>query len=295
LIREKELRLSDGRRLHAYDTAPAAGPERLVVLWNHGTPNIGTPPEPLFAAADRLGIRWVGYDRPGYGRSTRQAGRTVASAAADVAAVADALGVDRFAVMGHSGGGPHALACAALLPDRVVAAVGVSSMAPYDADGLDWFGGMSDAGVATLRAALAGRAAKERYEASAPGGDPGFVAADHAALAAEWGWFDSVVEPAIAGGPSGLVDDDIAYVTPWGFDPRAIAVPTLLLHGVEDRIAPVAHGEWLVRRIPNAELWTSEGDGHISVLSSAERAMAWLTDRAAGGERSAGRRRQERR
>ncbi len=132
-------------------------------------------------------------------------------------------------------------------------------------------------------------------QSSAPGGDPGFVAADHAALAAEWGWFDSVVGPAIAGGPGGLVDDDIAYVTPWGFDPEAITVPTLLVHGVDDRIAPVAHGEWLARRIPGAELWTTEGDGHISVLRSAERALAWLAERAAGSGQSAGRRGQERR
>lgn len=295
MIRELDLELGDGRRMHAYDTAPGANADLLPVLWHHGTPNIGTPPEPLFAAADRLGIRWMGYDRPGYGGSTRQVGRTVASAAADAAAVADALGVDRFAVMGHSGGGSHALACAALLPDRVIAAVGVSSMAPYGAEGLNWFGGMADAGVGALQAALEGRAAKERYEALAADGDPGFVAADHAALAAEWGWFNSVVGPAISGDPGGLVDDDIAYVTPWGFDPASIAVPSLLLHGVDDRIAPVTHGEWLAGRIPGAELWTTEGDGHISVLRSADRALAWITESADGRGRSAGRRGQERR
>lgn len=116
MVRETDLELRDARTLHAYDTGDDG---RLAVFWHHGTPNIGTPPEPLFAAADRLGIRWVSYDRPGYGGSTPHRGRDVASAAADVSSAADALGIDRFAVMSHSGGGPHALARAALLPDRV--------------------------------------------------------------------------------------------------------------------------------------------------------------------------------
>ena len=92
---------------------------RLTVVWHHGTPNVGTPPEPLLPASAERGIRWVSYDRPGYGGSTPHPGRDIASAAADVEAIADALGIDRFAVLGHSGGGPHALACAALLGDRV--------------------------------------------------------------------------------------------------------------------------------------------------------------------------------
>ena len=120
---EIDLKLSDGRTLHAYDTGADDADGRLAVFWHHGSPNIGAPPEPLFAAAEELGIRWVSYDRPGYGGSTPRPGRDVASAAADAAAVADALGIDRFAVMGHSSGGSHALACAALLPKRVVGVV----------------------------------------------------------------------------------------------------------------------------------------------------------------------------
>src|SRR5918997_2634018 len=185
----------DGRTLRGYDRGPRDG---TVVVWHHGTPNIGSPPEPLFDVSDRLGIRWVGYDRPGYGGSTRNVGRTIASAASDAAAVVDHLGIDRFAVLGHSGGGSHALACGALLRERVSAVVSISGVAPYRADGLDWFGGMSPSGVASLRAALEGREAKERYESSPSDGDPGFVPADHEALAGEWARFGAVVGPALA-------------------------------------------------------------------------------------------------
>src|ERR1700733_5285456 len=130
---EIDLDLPDGRRLHAYSQGD--GPH--AVMWQHGTPNIGTPPAPLFETAARLGIRFLGYDRPGYGGSTARPGRDIASAAGDAAAVADAFGVEQFAVYGHSGGGPHSLACAARLGDRVPAVVSVSGLAPCSADGLD--------------------------------------------------------------------------------------------------------------------------------------------------------------
>ena len=111
MTKETDLTLSDGRTLHVYDTG--ADHARLTVFWHHGTPNTGAPPEPLFPAAAARGIRWVSHDRPGYGPSTPKPGRDVAAVAADVASIADALGIGRFAVMGHSGGGPHALACGA--------------------------------------------------------------------------------------------------------------------------------------------------------------------------------------
>ncbi|MFC7549294.1 alpha/beta fold hydrolase [Plantactinospora sp. GCM10030261] len=277
---ETDITVEDGHRLHVYDTG--AGPDRrLAVFWHHGTPNIGAPPEPLFATAADLGIRWVSYDRPGYGGSTRRPGRDVASAAGHVRAVADALGIDRFAVMGHSGGGPHALACAALLPDRVLGAVSMAGLAPYDAEGLDWFAGMVPSGVASLRAAAEGRAAKEAYELSGVEYDPEFTAADHAALADEWSWLISVVNPALANGPGGLVDDDIAYVTSWGFDPARTTGPLLLLYGDRDRVVPRAHGDWLARRCAAAEFRTTPDDGHVSILASdAARALHWLRERA---------------
>jgi pimeloyl-ACP methyl ester carboxylesterase len=270
MLTEADLRLDGGRTLHTYDT----GPGDLPVFWHHGTPNTGAPPAPLFEASKRLGIRWISYDRPGYGGSTPRPGRDIASVAGDVAAVADALGVERFAVMGHSGGGPHALACAALLPERVVCAVTGAGLAPFGAEGLDWFAGMAPSSEESLRAAVAGRVAKERYQAG-PGGEPGFTAADWAALNGEWSWFGSVVGPAIEAGPAALIDDDLAYVAPWGFAPSSITVPVLLLHGGADLMVPSSHSEWLARHIPGAELRLSPGDGHLSVLRLAPAALEW--------------------
>src|ERR671913_567327 len=153
MVTETDLELGDGRTLHAYDTGANDADNRLAIFWHHGSPNIGAPPEPLFSAAERLGIRWVSHDRPGYGGSTPRPDRDVASAAADASAVADALGIGRFAVMGHSGGGSHALACAALLQERVLGVVVVAGMTPFGAEGLDWFEGFGSAGGGELRAA----------------------------------------------------------------------------------------------------------------------------------------------
>lgn len=277
---EHDVALDDGHTLHVYE-ADAADDGALPVFWLHGTPNIGPPPAPLFADAARLNLRWLGYDRPGYGGSTPRPGRDVASAACDVRAIADHLGIGRFAVIGHSGGGPHALACAALLPDRVAAAVSVAGLAPFGVKDIDWFAGMHPSGVASLRAALAGRAAKEAFEAARPEFDPAmFTDADWAALAGPWGWFESVVEPAKAQGPGGLIADDLAYVAPWGFDSAAITRPVLLLHGADDRVVPASHSVWLARHCSTAELWLQSGDGHISVLGAAARALAWVAARA---------------
>ncbi|WP_246147785.1 alpha/beta fold hydrolase [Nonomuraea turkmeniaca] len=275
MVKELDLDLGAGRTLHVYDTAADAA-DRLTVFWHHGTPNIGTPPAPLFPASDRLGIRWVSYDRPGYGGSTPARGRNLASTAGYVNRVADALGIGRFAVMGHSGGGSHALACAALLPDRVPAAVSVAGIAPYGAEGLDWFAGMSASGEASLRAAVAGRAAKERHEAAAEYDPEMFAPVDHAAFEGEWSWFGGVVGPALEGGPGGLIDDDLAYVSPWGCDPAEVTAPVLLLHGGQDRVVPSSHGEWLARHGRWAELRLYPEDGHISVLHSAAQALEWL-------------------
>jgi pimeloyl-ACP methyl ester carboxylesterase len=279
-IEELDLQLSDGRTLHAYDTGPSTSDERLTVVWHHGTPNIGLPPEPLFPVSNRLGIRWLSYDRPRYGGSSPLPGRDVASAAADVRALADGLGIARFAIMGHSGGGPHALACAALLPDRVTSVVDISGLAPFGAEGLDWFAGMAPSGEASLRAAAQGRAAKERYEAAAPGGDDGFIPADHDAFAGDWGWFGKVVGPAIEAGSGGLIDDDLAYVAPWGFDAAEIVAPILFLHGERDRMVPSSHSEWNARHCPSSELWLRPDDGHISVLNSGAAALEWLAAHA---------------
>ena len=281
---ETDLELGDGRTLHVYDTGADDADGRLAVFWHHGTPNIGAPPEPLFVAAARLGIRWVSYDRPGYGGSTPYRDRDVASASDYVSCVADALGIDRFAVMGSSGGGPHALACGALLPQRVLGVVSVAGLAPFGAEGLDFFAGMSASGVASLRASAEGRAAKERYEASGAEYDPEmFTPEDHAALSGAWSWVLDVVNPAVEAGPGGLIDDDLAYVAPWGFDPAQAIAPILFLHGGRDRVVPSSHSEWLARRCPSAELWLSPEDGHIAVLNSGAAAMEWLREHAVCG------------
>ncbi|WP_326950547.1 alpha/beta hydrolase [Amycolatopsis sp. NBC_01307] len=271
MVTETDLVLLDGRTLHVYDTGT---PAPLTVVWHHGTPNVGTPPPPLVRA--RHDVRWVSYDRPGYGGSTPLPGRDVANAAACTAAVVDALGIDEFAVAGHSGGGAHALACGALLPARVLAVVSISAMAPFDAAGLDWFGGMAPASEASLRAAAEGRVAKEKYEAAAEFDPDVFTDADMAALNGSQSWLNDVVGPALAAGPGALIDDDLAYVTPWGCDPALITAPLLLVHGGRDRLIPASHGAWLAAHCPTAQFRPHPADGHLSVLDHAADALAWL-------------------
>jgi pimeloyl-ACP methyl ester carboxylesterase len=248
------------------------------VFWHHGSPNIGSPPEPLFEAAEANGLHWVSYDRPGYGGSAPHDGRTVASAAADVAAIADALGIGRFAVLGHSGGGPHALACACLLPERVIATVSMSAPAPFDADGLDWFAGWSPGIAAENRAATRGRAALEAHWAAAGSEDLGafFTEADIAALDGSWSWLAGVAGQAMQQGSEGLLEDTLAAVRPWGFRPDAIRVPVLIMHGTKDKMVPYAHGKWLAARCPAAKSSIVPDAGHITVLDSAPEALTWL-------------------
>jgi len=278
-----DLQLRDGRTLHVYDSAPDVGgtPDAAgapTVLWSHGSPQTGALLEPLLAAAAERGIRLLSYGRPSYGGSSALPGRSVGSAASDVEQLADALGVDRFAVMGASGGGPHALACAALLPDRVVAVACLSTLAPFGADGLNWFGGMAS-DSASLRAAARGRAARAEYEQTAEFDPSSFIERDYAALDGRWSSLGADVGLASAAGAEGLIDDDLAYVAPWGFDVADIAAPVLLVHGSLDRVVPPAHSEWLLRHCPDAELWTRPRDGHISVLDAAPVALDWLRAR----------------
>lgn len=286
-VRERDIELADGRTLHAYITGRRRS-GRLPIIWHHGTPNTGAPPEPLMRAAKKAGLRWVSFDRPGYGGSSRHEGRTVGSIAADVEQLADALELERFAVFGHSGGGPHALACAASMPDRVAAVAisgGLAPLALADGDaGLDrerWFEGMGPVGSASLGAALDGAGAKRAHEdAAAEGID--FTSRDWAALAGEWGWLGTVAAAGVATGLDGLIDDDLAYVAPWGVDLKRITAPTLLAHGVNDRVVPIAHARWLADALPTATLWEVPGEGHISALADddhgAAAAVRWVAD-----------------
>jgi len=275
MVTKTDLKLADGRTLHFYDTGPDDS-GRLAVFWHHGTPNTGAPPEPLFAAAAANGLRWVSYDRPAYGGSTPNPGRDIGSAAADVAAIGDALGLHRFGVMGHSGGGSHALACGALLPERVVGIVCGAGLAPFGAPGLDWYAGMYPGGAAGLRAAAAGRAALTAAMAAGEFDPEMFTPADHAALAGEWSWMGRVAGQAIEAGPAGQIDDELANVAPWGFEPARVVPPVLFLHGGQDRIVPSSHSQWLARECPSAELRLFPEDGHVSVLNAGADALQWL-------------------
>jgi pimeloyl-ACP methyl ester carboxylesterase len=279
IMLEVDVLTSDGRTLYAYDLGPTGGSNELVLMWHGGTPNTGAPPEPLFEVANSLHIRWIGYDRPSYGGSSPHRGATVASAAADAACVADHLGVGRFAVLGSSGGGPRALACAALLSERVPAAITISSPAPWTAPCLDFFAGMSDGSTRELHAAAQGRAELEKVLAANEFDPESFIAADYAALDGRWSWFNRIVPAATANGPDGMIEDDLGTMAPWGFDPAQVTVPTLIMHGTADRMVPSSHAEWLAARCPNAELRLVPGEGHVSVLNSAPEALAWLRDR----------------
>lgn len=258
--------------LHAYDSGPdVAGPFALV--WHHGSPQTGAPLDPVLAAAAARGIRLVSYGRPSYGGSTARPGRDVASAADDVAAIADVLGLQRLAMMGTSGGGPHALAAAALLPDRVVGAVSIAGMAPFTAE-FDWFAGMASPDA--LRAARNGRASRAAF-AEVEEFDPAqFVPADWAALEGNWASLGADVARSEAFGRGGLVDDDVAFAAPWGFELGDIQVPVLVVQGGADRVVPTSHGEWLAQRIAGAELRLRPDDGHVSVLDVVPEAIDWL-------------------
>jgi pimeloyl-ACP methyl ester carboxylesterase len=264
-----------GRRLRVHDTG--AG-DALTLIWHHGSPQTGAPLAPLLDGAARRDIRLVSYGRPSYGGSTPQPGRDVASAAKDVQHIADALGLDRFAVMGASGGGPHALACAALLGARIVGAVCLASLAPYT-DEFDWFAGMQSPGG--LRAARDGRAARAAFAATDEFDEENFTAADYAALAGPWASLGADAVAAGQAGPDGLIDDDVAFVAPWGFDVAEIAAPVLVIHGDADRVVPPAHAHWLADHCPPAELLLRPDDGHVSVLAAVAPAMDWLLEHAA--------------
>lgn len=280
-----DLRLDDGRTLAVHDTGPVAGAgagsrpgDAPTLVWHHGSPQTGALLEPLVRATAARGLRLVSYGRPGYGGSSPLPGRDVASAGHDVEQLADALGISRFAVMGSSGGGPHALACAAALGDRVTGVVTLAGPAPYAGDEA-WFAGMAD--DAALRAALLGRDARARFELTAEFDPSVFVAADRDALAGPWAAMDDDVALAASAGSDGLVDDDVALARPWGFGLGEVGAPVLVVHGEQDRMIPVAHAHTLLRGCPRAELWLRPRDGHVSVLGAVAVALDWLLDRAA--------------
>lgn len=275
MVIERDVRLADGRVLRAYDSGADAS-ARLVLAWHHGSPQTGAPLEPVQSAAAARGIRVLSYGRPSYGGSTPNPGRDVASASADVVAVADAFGVDRFASMGASGGGPHALAGAALRPDRVTGVVTIAGLAPYT-EAFDWFDGMRS--PEALRAARRGRAARARHAEVEEFDPEQFIPADFAALDGNWAALGADVGRSDEFGPGGLIDDDVAFVSPWGFALEDVTAPVLVVQGEQDRVVPRRHAAWLLSRLPNATLWMRLDDGHVSVLDTVPDAMDWLLER----------------
>ncbi len=282
-----------GRVLRAEEGGDPAG---FPVLYQHGTPGCGSLYRPVVEDAAARGIRLIGYDRPGYGGSSRQLGRTVADAAADVATIADALGLERLATWGISGGGPHALACAALLPGRIVAAASLASPAPYDAEGLDWLDGMGEANIVEFDATLAGesvlRPMLEQEAAALSAGGPEGLRDGLASLLSEADaavlddqlaehLYDGMVR-ALTPGVGGWLDDDLAFVAPWHVDLGAVDIPVLLWQGQQDQFVPPGHVPWLGARIPGCEVRLTAEDGHLTLYERRiPEVHAWLLERAA--------------
>ena len=267
------------------------GPENgAPVFLLHGMPGSRLSARPSPAQLAELGVQLVTYDRPGYGLSDPFPGRSVADSADDVRAIADAFGFETFAVIGRSGGGPHALACAALLPDRVTRVASLVGLAPCDAAGLDWLHGMVELNRKHYLAAMREPrqlAAMLYPQVVAMRSDPEHLVrrleaeatvADAAALSdpryrAELA--ESMLE-AVARSLDGWVADTLAVTRPWGFDPAWIRIPTLLWHGTWDVFSPVAHAHWLARRIQGSLLLLSSYGSHMNASFIQHGVIRWL-------------------
>jgi len=294
--RLRTLELPDGRTL-AYATW--GDPEGFPVLALHGTPGCRFNRWPNEEVYVQAGVNWVTHDRAGYGRSDRNHGRSVADEAADVLALADELGFERFGVTGGSGGGPHVLACAALLADRVVRATCAVGIAPFGPAGLEkeeWLAGMDPENVKEVEWALAGedvitpeleklqKQAEERVavDPSTVLDDFDLSESDRAQMARPEAMQvirEATLEEAV-NGVGGWVDDDLAFVRPWGFDVSAVSVPVLVRYGRTDVLVPPAHGDWLATNVPGCIVEIEATGGHLgenpedSIASNAR----WLSE-----------------
>jgi pimeloyl-ACP methyl ester carboxylesterase len=274
------VRTPDGRSLDVWLEGPA---DAIPLLFHYGTPGAGLPYEPNVKATLDRGLRWVSYTRAGYGGSTRLEGRAVAAGAADAAAVLDAIGAERAYVAGWSGGGPHALACAALLPDRVLATATIAGVAPWGAEGLDWLAGMGKENVEEFQNSLKG---PDASRASLERDWPIYRAITPEAVAAAFGDLVDEVDRGIASGPFsafladlfhealgrsylGWLDDDQAFTKPWGFDLGQIRGPVHVWQGAHDRMVPFAHGEWLAGHVGGGCPHLSETHGHLTLIAEA--------------------------
>ncbi len=254
-ILEQELPASV---VHATSTA---GVLSRVVLWLGGTPHTGGLLEPVVAAAAAVDRDVISIARPGYGGAPRRAGRSVADAAGEVARVLDVLDLDDVVVVGYSGGGPHAIATGAARPHRVRSVLTLGCIAPFAATD-DWFSGMAD--PSALRAAATGLAARSAHpDAFEPSS---FIDDDYAALEGPWHDLVTDTQAAQRQGSAGAIDDDMAFVHPWGFSLDDCTAPVLVAHGSRDRVVPVQHAHALSASLPTASAVIHDGDGHVSVL-----------------------------
>lgn len=283
-----EFQSDDGRLVAFSRYGPADGHK---VVFHYGTPGTRHVGPRVTDVLDRLGVQMLVLDRPGYGPSTRWPGRRIADVVVDVVALADLHGWDRFAVWGGSGGGPHALACASLLADRVERCASVVGPAPYDAEGLDWLAGMSPGNVEEFRHAVEGEAsyrplverlAREAVEATRAGdvaipADYELPEADLASLRArssEPGYLDRIIA-AHTHGVDGWIDDCIAMTRPWGFDLAEIGVPVSVWYGPDDVLCPRGHSEWLLSYVPGAERHQLP-NGHMLEQDDLDAIYRWL-------------------
>ena len=289
-----QVELTDGRVIEVVSDGPEDG---TPLVFQNGTPTAAMLFPPMVKIAADRGLRTVTYSRPGYAGSTARPGRSVADAAADVAAILDAIGADRFVTIGWSGGGPHALACAALLGGRCAAAVSLSGVAPYPAAGLDWLAGMGPENVEEFTLALQGESAltpwleeAAKQLAAVQGSDVaaalgGLVSdIDKASLTGDYAEFVAATfRRAVSAGVAGWRDDDLAFAKPWGFELDAIERPVAVWQGGQDRMVPMAHGEWLAEHIPGADKHLYPDEGHLSLgVSALPRVVDNLVELAAG-------------
>lgn len=271
--------LPDGRSVEVLTAGPPGG---LPLVFHTGTPSGLVAFPPLIEAAADRGLCTVLYSRPGYGASTPQPGRLVAGAAADVAAVLARLGVVEFVTAGWSGGGPHALATAALLAERCRAAATIASVAPYQASGLDWLAGMAPENVEEFGTAITGAEPLSAVLTTAAGDLANVTAAelaeslgglataaDRAAITGPFAdYLAESTRAAVAGGIEGWRDDDLAFVRDWGFSLDLVRVPLSVWQGDQDAMVPFGHGEWLTKAIPMAYPHLLAGEGHLTLMQA---------------------------
>jgi len=289
-LSRQRIDLPDGRTL-CY--AEWGDPDGFPVMTLHGTPGSRLNRHPDQRTYVEAGTRLITYDRPGYGDSTRRPGRVVVDCVGDVVALADHLGLDRFAVTGGSGGAPHALAVAARVgAPRVVRARCVVGIAPYDAEGLDWFAGMAPMNVTEFGGALEGEGVLAPNIAREHAAMVGRVAEDPATMLGDYE-IDDVDRAVLArddmaavtrefvadlgrAGYWGWVDDDLAFTQPWGFDLGEISVPVEVRYGAKDTLVPAAHGAWLAERVPGASEVVEDEQGHMGDPDEVTSLYRWL-------------------